>query len=263
MGVTPNSCISCVAQFQQLGNSEPCQHRTGDSIIKEIQRIRSQFPDADTWQFTCKAKESGLAGAEELCWEGLHVDICRIVCPDNLHGLHKFLYDHLMTWLTNTIGESELDRRFMAQPHIVGARNFDAGISHISQWSGKGHRDLERHIVPVIANAGGISPGIMKATRALLDFIYIAQFPLHSDMSLNALQADLSTFHNNKNAFIANGSRAGTSYRSHEHPQTPQLHPRTPSAPLNFPLGSHHLGLSHSYCYSVFSHSSLPHLRGI
>jgi hypothetical protein len=57
----------------------------------------------------------------------------------------------------------------------------------------------------------GISPGIMKATRALLDFTYIAQFPLHSDTSLNALQAALSMFHDNKNAFIVNGSRAGTS----------------------------------------------------
>jgi Plavaka transposase len=109
LGLAPNSCISCMAQFQQLGNLEPCQHCTGDSILKEIHCICSQFPEANTWQFTGKAKESGLASVEELCWAGLHVDICCIMCPNNLHGLHKFSYDHLMKWLTNTIGESELD----------------------------------------------------------------------------------------------------------------------------------------------------------
>jgi hypothetical protein len=99
----------------------------------------------------------------------------------------------------------------MAQPHIIGAHNFDAGILHISQWSGKSHQDLEHHIIPMIANTQGISAGIMKATHALLDFFYITQFPLHSNASLEILQTLHLIFHMNKNAFIANGSHAGSS----------------------------------------------------
>jgi hypothetical protein len=131
--------------------------------------------------------------------------------------------DHLMLWLSNTVGETELDQRFMAQPHCVGFRNFESGISHYSQWSGKGHRDLERHIIPVIAGAELMSTGVMRSARSLLDFIYIAQFPMQSDSTLLALEAALSTFHDTKHSFIQNGSRTGASGPIN-HMNIPKLH---------------------------------------
>ncbi|KAF9505545.1 hypothetical protein BS47DRAFT_1260144, partial [Hydnum rufescens UP504] len=165
----------------------------------------------------------GLARVEELCWEGLSVDICQIICVDNLHGLHKMFKDHMMDWLTNSIGEAELDRRFMAQPHCIGTRNFDSGILHYSQWSGKGHQDLECHIIPVIAGADGSQPGVMKAMHALMDFIYIAQYPLQSDMTLDALKLAHSNFQKNKEIFIQNGSQTG-SVGVIDHMNIPKVH---------------------------------------
>ena len=222
-GLSPNSCPRCEARFEDLGKPEPCPHRTGQSILDGLRRVRADYPTANTWQFANKAKELGFAGVEELCWEGLSVDICRIICVDNLHGLHKMFKDHMMDWLTNSIGEAELDHRFMAQPHRVGARNFDSGISHYSQWSGKGHRDLERHIIPVIAGADGTQPAVMKAMRALMDFIYIAQYPLQSDVTLDELKSALSAFHKNKDIFVQNGSRTGSAGVI-DHMNIPKVH---------------------------------------
>ena len=35
---------------------------------------------ANTWQFFLKSKEFGLAGVEKLCWEGLAINICDVLC---------------------------------------------------------------------------------------------------------------------------------------------------------------------------------------
>jgi hypothetical protein len=131
--------------------------------------------------------------------------------------------DHMMDWLTNTIGEAELDCHFMAQPHRTGARNFDSGILHYSQWLGKGHQDLEHHIIPVITGSDRTQPAVMKAMHALMDFIYIAQYSLQSDITLNALKLALSTFHKNKGVFIENGSQTGSSGII-EHMNIPKVH---------------------------------------
>ncbi|KAF8326294.1 uncharacterized protein EI90DRAFT_2820577, partial [Cantharellus anzutake] len=152
----------------------------------------------------------GLAGVENLCWEGLAIDICNVLCVDVLHGIHKFFKDHVMEWLTNTIGEDELDRRMMAQPHRIGYRNFNTGISHLSQWTCRGNRDLERHILPVILGAAGAIPPVIKALRSLLDFTYLAQLPMHNETTLHKLEEALQNFHATKYIFIANGSRRGT-----------------------------------------------------
>ncbi|KAF9503450.1 hypothetical protein BS47DRAFT_1309751, partial [Hydnum rufescens UP504] len=58
----------------------------------------------------------------------------------------------------------------------------------------------------------------IKAIQALLDFIYIAQFPLHSNLSLQELQVALTTFHDNKGVFITNGTH------HQNHMNIPKLH---------------------------------------
>ncbi|KAF9502754.1 hypothetical protein BS47DRAFT_1462307 [Hydnum rufescens UP504] len=209
VALAPNSCPSCLATYDDLGSADPLPHHTAKSILDNIHKIRAMYPHADTWQFACQAKNIGLASVENICWEGLPIDICRIICVDNLHGLHKMFKDHLILWLSNTVGK----------PNSIT----DSWHSLIVWWSGKGHRDLERHIIPVIAGADGMIPGVMRSARLLLDFIYIAQFPMQSDSTLQALKAVLSTFHDNKESFIQNGSQTGASSIIN-HLNIPKLH---------------------------------------
>ena len=123
--------------------------------------------------------------------------------------------DHVLKWLKLTVGQTELDRCLIAQPKRVGSRTFSGGIS---QWSGCENRDLEQHIVGVIAGDEHVTPCIMKAVHSLLDFIYKAQFPMHSNQSLQSMQADLQVFWDNVDAFRANGTCAL------EHFNIPKLH---------------------------------------
>jgi hypothetical protein len=125
-----------------------------------------------------------------------------MICVDLLHGVHKMVRDHIVPWLEHLVGTEELDRRLMAQPRHVGERNFARGISHISQWTGKESRDLERHILPVIAGAEGVPTRAVLATRVILEISYMAQFPTHTETALQAMDAQLAAFWDNVQIFI-------------------------------------------------------------
>jgi hypothetical protein len=49
---------------------------------------------------------------------------------------------------------------------------------------------------------------LVRATRALLDFLYLSQYPSHTADTLSHLDNALSQFHDNKNIFVDLGARA-------------------------------------------------------
>ena len=50
-------------------------------------------------------------------------------------------------------------------------------------------------------------PRLLSAIRAILDFVYLAQYPVHSEETLDLLQSALEHFHMNKQIFIDLGIR--------------------------------------------------------
>ena len=61
-----------------------------------------------------------------------------------------------------------------------------------------------------------ISSRLVKVVRAILDFLYLAQYTSHTNETLHQLQDSLAEFHNNKLIFIDLGIR--------EHFNIPKLH---------------------------------------
>jgi hypothetical protein len=219
LGIAVGSCPKCLAHHETLDSLCEQGARTSASILGALASVREQVTSAaDTWQFVTRAKEFGLFGIEKLCWEGLGIDICQVICFDALHTLHKGFFDHLFGWITRTIGELDLDNALKVQPHSIGKRNFHHGVSHLSQLSGREHRDLQRHILPAIADHPNAVPRVLKAVRAFLDFSYKVQFPLHTDTSLKLLEKDLEVFYQNYDVFISNGAR------KLDHMKIPKLH---------------------------------------
>lgn len=70
-------------------------------------------------------------------------------------------------------------------PKWPGFRHFTAGISKISQWSGKEHQDLQRYFFPAISGHSNVLRDVICVTRAELDFIYTAQYHLHTEETLS------------------------------------------------------------------------------
>lgn len=78
-----------------------------------------------------------------------------------------------------------------------------------SQHTGRESRELQASFIPVISGHSSITPGIMRAFRAIMDFIYIAQFDVQSTITISHLQDALACFHANKIYISRAGVRDG------------------------------------------------------
>ena len=70
---------------------------------------------------------------------------------------------------------------------------------------GREHRDIQHTIVAMIA--GRVPPRFLHAVRALIDFIYQAQSPVHTDSSIDQMESSLREFHAHKDVIIKVGAR--------------------------------------------------------
>src|ERR1700734_415108 len=86
-----------------------------------------------------------------------------------------------------------------------GLQHFKKGISLVSQWTGTKHKQMQRVFITLLAGAPNVDDHVLTVVCALTDFIYYAQFQLHTLETLNAMQACLDTFHLHKDVFIKLG----------------------------------------------------------
>ncbi|KAG1739646.1 hypothetical protein EDD22DRAFT_851927 [Suillus occidentalis] len=106
-----------------------------------------------------------------------------------------------------TVGAHELDNWFIVQHKRVGTRHFTKGVTHVKQMTGREYREIQRTIVASIA--GATPPRFVRAIRAIVEFIYLAQHPVHSPETLQSMQQALSDFHSYKGAIIEAEARKG------------------------------------------------------
>ena len=209
-----NRCPRCKVDPEKRGElDEPSWREFNETIdlLKQDKRRKSR-----DLQSTKTFEQQGLRPIYEPFWKDLpHTDIFCCFTPDILHQLHKGVFkDHLVKWCTAVIGEEELDARFKAMTSYSGLRHFKKGISFVSQWTGREHKEMQRTFVGLMA--GAVNDEVLTVIRAVIDFIYFSQLHSHTTKTLTSLQQSLETFHAHKNIFIELGIR--------EHFNIPKLH---------------------------------------
>lgn len=216
--LSKNRCPHCLAGYHDLDKPGKCAARTASSILQAIKRVQEKLPSGYTaYQFVKAAQKEGLCGVERPFWIDLEaefgIDLCHVLCSDLLHGCHKFWNDHIVKWTANVIGKAELDARIRSQPHQSGFRSFPTGISRISQWTCRQTRDLQKIFLPATIGAPSQTPNLSNrmvcANRAALDYIQIAQYPCHTDQTLDELSTSIRTWQDEKWVFVENGGRKG------------------------------------------------------
>lgn len=171
-------------------------------------------------------------------WRDLpHCDIFSCITPDLLHQLHKGMFkDHTVSWTMDARsmegGADELDRCFKAMLLHPALRHFKHGISLVLQWTGTEYKHMEKVFVGAVT--GACPPTVLRAVRAVLDFIFYAHFEAHSTHSLSCLESAWVTFHANKHVFKNINIR--------EHFNIPKLH-----SAEHYALSIHKLGTADGF----------------
>ncbi|KAG1804964.1 uncharacterized protein HD556DRAFT_1283310 [Suillus plorans] len=167
----------------------------------------------DPWsvpRFQVEAKSLMLSGVHQPFWRDWRFADPGYMLPGELlHTCHKFFGDHALKWCKEVVGEEELDARYKAHHKRVGTRHFGSGVSHISQMTCREHRDIERTMIATIAGATNATPDFVHAIRALTEFFYQAQSPVHTDSSIASMVQSLDEFHRLKQGILDAGARRG------------------------------------------------------
>ncbi|KAL0568561.1 hypothetical protein V5O48_013420, partial [Marasmius crinis-equi] len=199
-------CPLCEAQKKDLG-TYPCTsaYRDFASAVNAAKLVGTSG-----WAQACL--DTNIKPVQHPFWEDLpYTDIFRSVTPDLLHQLYQGVMKHLIQWITAIVGADEIDARVRRLPANHSIRHFHKGITSLSRVSGAEHKQMCTFLLNLLIDAPNISPSqskrVLSATRALLDFLYMANYPIHSDDSLQELEASLATFHENKEVFIELGVR--------------------------------------------------------
>ncbi|KAI0250409.1 hypothetical protein BJV78DRAFT_1283211 [Lactifluus subvellereus] len=201
-------CPKCNVSPSELGENASFTPRDLKSALNAY-----MLADGDATTFHAACRNAGLKPVYHPFWETLpHTDIFRSITPDILHQLLQGVMKHLLAWVTSptALGAEEINARCQRLPLNHNVHLFSHGITCLSRVSGKEHKDICRILLGLVIELplpnGQSSSRLVRAVRALLDFLYLAQFPTHTTATLVHLADALTRFHENKEIFIDLGT---------------------------------------------------------
>ncbi|KAG9074571.1 hypothetical protein FRC06_010602, partial [Ceratobasidium sp. 370] len=230
-GITRNACPHSRAKGKTLGDCQCQPARSSKEIIMRIQQVLAEFHFVHRryptpLEFLDAGKKYDLAGIQKPFWRKLPgFDISQVLCPDLLHGFHKMFFDHPHKWNLNALGAEEFDTRLKAQPDAPGERTFPQGVSQLKQLAGKDHRALERVHLAIVTHGPGVgSQKLTNATCAIMECIFLAQLPVHTERSLEAFEDAYQRYLTYREVWVENKSKRGKKGKVIKGWAIPKLH---------------------------------------
>ena len=208
-------CPKCIVLHDELEQYSVFPFRNFNTAVTVFAQS-----DGDPTVFHAACQNASFKPTYNPFWQHLpFTDIFLSITPDILHQVHQGVVKHLVHWLTS-IRSDEIDARCRRLPLNHNARHFHKGIMMLSRPTGQEHKDVCRILLGVVVDLplpGNRSPvRLNQAVHALLDFVYLSQYPVHTSETLDALDNALHWFHKTKDIFIELEVR--------EHFNLPKLH---------------------------------------
>ncbi|KAF9787519.1 hypothetical protein BJ322DRAFT_1003262 [Thelephora terrestris] len=207
-GCKTGECPKCDIDRKELGDIDT------QSSYRDLQKVLDVLAtfDRDPAGYSAACSKVGIKPIVHPFWETLpYSDVYLSLTPDVLHQLYQGVMKHLVAWVTTAFNKRDLDARCRCLPPNFNIRSFTKGITSLSRLTGKEHADMCRILLGLIVDMdlpGGASPvRLIRSTRALLDFLYLAQYPVHTSETLQLLRQSLRDFHANKHIFVELGIR--------------------------------------------------------
>ena len=206
-GIKSTDCPTCPTSRNDLGDPGVSAPRPLEPILDALHSLDD---GATAFRRNCRA--AGVKPIQSPFWIDLpFVHIHRSITPDVLHQLYQGVLKHLIAWIKTACGPNEIDARCCRLPPNHHIRVFSKGISHLSRVTGTEHDQILRFLLGIIIDIklpGNLSNvRLLKAVRGILDFLYLAKYPVHTSTTLDQMDSALEAFHSNKDVFIQLGIR--------------------------------------------------------
>ena len=203
-GCKYGECPKCQVDKKELGSA------TVPLLTRDLMAALDALAMAeiDLSRYAAMCRDTGIKPIYRPFWENLpYSHIYQSIAPDVLHQLLAGIMKYLVLWCAKAYGATELDAHCQRLPPNHNIRGFKNGISSLTRLTGKEHGQIGRILLGAIADARILNRDhsghrLLTAVRAMLDFITIAQYPIHTTDSLQQLDGALDAFHQNKAIFI-------------------------------------------------------------
>ncbi len=196
-------CPTCPASHDEMGNPEAVgQPQELLPILEALDTI-----DEGSVAFNQACKAVGLKPIQDLFWKNLpFVNIFRSITLDILHQMYQGNIKHLISWIQMACSEEEVDAHCRRLPPNHNICLFLKGISHLSQVTGTEHDQICRFLLGLVIGIKlpnrVLTAKLLRAVRGLLDFLYLAKYPVHTTETLQLLDNALRMYHDNHQVFI-------------------------------------------------------------
>ncbi|KAH9015572.1 hypothetical protein EDB85DRAFT_2076337 [Lactarius pseudohatsudake] len=159
--------------LQTVGDPFRHEPRTASTTLAQLHAIEARV---NPWHLNAYIKETmksdSMASHRPFWRDWALSEPSKFFTPEPLHHWHKMFWDHDAKWCIRALKGAEIDYRFsILHPH-TGFRQFREGVSKLKQVTGREHRDIQRYIVAIIADA--VPNDFLVAIRSLMDFRYLA-----------------------------------------------------------------------------------------
>ncbi|KAJ7431099.1 hypothetical protein B0H11DRAFT_2386539 [Mycena galericulata] len=106
-GVKTGECPTCDVPRDELGEDSSFPLRDLENILAALDTL-----DQGPTIYAAACAEAGIKPIYHPFWEGLpYTNIFQAISPDILHQLYQGVIKHLIAWLTECVGEAEIDAR--------------------------------------------------------------------------------------------------------------------------------------------------------
>ncbi|KAI0071807.1 hypothetical protein K474DRAFT_1561795, partial [Panus rudis PR-1116 ss-1] len=202
-GVLYGDCPICDTPHNHLGDPDYPMELRNLEHIQHILNIADEVPR----QYLQACREARIKPIYQPFWADLPgADIFLSITPDTLHQLYQGILKHLLAWIKSAYSQAEIDARCQRLPPNHHIRSFLKGITSLTKLTGQEHADIARILLGLIIDLplpNNLSPvRLVKSARALLDFIYLAQYPIHNSATLDAMEQAMERFDENKSIFV-------------------------------------------------------------
>lgn len=199
------SCPKCGAGPKDLDSEDDFPLRMPHETLKTMDEAAASCDSNSAYIKIClEANVNGNVSSpfwEHLPFTNIHLS----QTPDVLHQLYQGVIKYLIAWCQKILGEKELDRRLRRLPPGLGVRHFKNGISALSQISGSERKNMGKILLGCICD--DLPEEATTACRAILDFIYLAQYTTHDEDTLGYMEEALELWRKNKAVFVDLGIR--------------------------------------------------------